>query len=106
MLIGNPRWLPPQVIVLKNVKFVEDHPMNIMYSLALIIFAVSEKKAFEHFPIGSNVKLPRNDHWKVLYKVSVFYADRKSKMAATAGHSINTEPYGENTEIYSSLKLR
>jgi hypothetical protein len=38
-----------------------------MYSLALIIFVVSEKKAFEHFP-----KLPMNDHWKVLYKVSVF----------------------------------
>ena len=35
----------------------------------------------------------------------VFYADRKSKMAATTGHSINTGPYGENTEIYSSLKL-
>ena len=29
-------------------------------------------------------KLPRNDHWKVL----CFYADRKSKMAATTGHSI------------------
>jgi hypothetical protein len=29
-------------------------------------------------------KLPRNDHWKVLYKFSVFYADRKSKMATTA----------------------
>ena len=28
-----------------------------MYSLALIIFVVSEKKAFKHFPIGSNVKL-------------------------------------------------
>jgi hypothetical protein len=27
-----------------------------MYSLASIIFVVSEKKAFEHFPIGSNVK--------------------------------------------------
>jgi hypothetical protein len=27
-----------------------------MDSLALIIFVVSEKKAFEHFPIGSNVK--------------------------------------------------
>jgi hypothetical protein len=27
------------------------------YSLALIIFVVSEKKAFEHFPIGSNVNL-------------------------------------------------
>jgi hypothetical protein len=51
-----------------------------MYSLALIIFVVSEKKAFEHFPIGSNV-------------------------AATTGHSINTGPYGKNTEIYSSLKL-
>ena len=50
-------------------------------------------------------KLPRNDHCKVLYKVSVLYADRKSKMAATTGHSINTGPYGQNTEIYSSLKL-
>jgi hypothetical protein len=39
----------------------------------------------------------------VLYKFFVFYADRKSKMAATTGHSINTGPYGENTEIYSSL---
>jgi hypothetical protein len=28
-----------------------------MYSLALIIFVVSEKKAFEHLPIGFNVKL-------------------------------------------------
>ena len=26
-------------------------------------------------------KLYMNDHWKVLYKVTVFYADRKSKMA-------------------------
>jgi hypothetical protein len=69
-----------------------------MYSLALIIFVVSEKKAFEHFPIGET-KMPRNDHWKVL----CFYADRKSKMAATTGHSINTEPYGENTEIYSII---
>jgi hypothetical protein len=25
--------------------------------------------------------------------------------AITTGHSINTGPYGENTEIYSSLKL-
>jgi hypothetical protein len=85
-----------------------------MYSFALIIFVVSEKKAFEYFPIGSNVnlcpgknvskcffsettwtvetKLPRNDHWKVLYKVSVFYADRKSKMGATAGHRLTLDP--------------
>jgi hypothetical protein len=26
-------------------------------NMALIIFVVSEKKAFEHFPIGSNVNL-------------------------------------------------
>ena len=28
-----------------------------MYSLALIIFVDSEKKAFEHFHLGSNVNL-------------------------------------------------
>jgi hypothetical protein len=31
--------------------------MTFMYSLALIIFVVSEKKAFEHFSIGSNANL-------------------------------------------------
>ena len=30
-------------------------------------------------------------------KCLFFYDDRKSKMVATTGHSINTEPYGENT---------
>jgi hypothetical protein len=88
-----------------------------MYSLALIIFVVSEKKAFEHFP-GKNVskrffsettwtietKLPRNDHWKVLYKVCVFYADRKSKMAAIAGHILTLKafeyfPKGSNVNL-------
>jgi hypothetical protein len=31
MLIGNPRWPPPQDIDIgtKSLKFVEDHPMNI-----------------------------------------------------------------------------
>jgi hypothetical protein len=28
-----------------------------MYSLALIMFVVSEKKAFKHFSIGSNVNI-------------------------------------------------
>jgi hypothetical protein len=37
--------------------FYVDRKFKFMYSLALIIFAVSEKKAFEHFPIGSNVNL-------------------------------------------------
>jgi hypothetical protein len=29
-----------------------------------------------------------NDHLNVLYQVTVFYANRKSKMAATAGHRL------------------
>jgi hypothetical protein len=37
-------------------------------------------------------KLPRNDHWKVLYKVSVFYADRKSKMAFPIGSNVKLSP--------------
>jgi hypothetical protein len=33
-----------------------------------------------------------NDHWNVLYQVTVFYADRKSKMAAIAGHRLTLDP--------------
>jgi hypothetical protein len=33
-----------------------------------------------------------NDHWNVLYQVSVFYADWKSKMAAIAGHRLTLDP--------------
>jgi hypothetical protein len=88
-----------------------------MYSLALIIFVVSEK-AFEHFPIGSNVKLSpatlnpmgkcsnaffsettnmikaklyMNVHWMVLYNLKVFCSDMKFKMAATAGLSLTLD---------------
>ena len=52
-------------------------------------------------PLG---QLKPNYPGMIIGRSSAFYADRKSKMAATTGHSINTEPYGENTEIYSSLK--
>jgi hypothetical protein len=44
-----------------------------MYSLALIIFVVSETTWI------IETKLHRIDHWKVLYKVYVFYADRISR---------------------------
>ena len=47
-------------------------------------------------------KLPRNDHWKVLYKFSVFYADRKSKMAATAGHRLTLDPMGKYSNAFFS----
>ena len=47
-------------------------------------------------------KLHRNDHWKVLYKVSVFYADRKSKMAATTGHRLTLDPMGKYSNAFFS----
>jgi hypothetical protein len=74
-----------------------------MYSLALIIFVVSEKKACEYFHTGSTwtieAKLHRNDHWKVLYRIFVFYADRKSKMATTAGHRLTLDPIGKCEDL-------
>ena len=44
-----------------------------------------------------------NDHWKVLYKFYVFYADRKSKMAATAIHILRLDPMGK---MFKCLLLR
>jgi hypothetical protein len=48
-------------------------------------------------------KLPMNDHWKVLYKVCVFYADRKSKMATTAGHRLTLDPMGKCSNAFLSF---
>ena len=47
-------------------------------------------------------KLPMNDHWMVLNKVCVFYADRKSKMATTAGHSLTLDPMGKCSNAFFS----
>jgi hypothetical protein len=101
-----------------------------MYSLALIIFVVSEKKAFEHFPIGSTkmaataghrltldpmgkcsnafsettnmikAKLYMNVHWMVLYNLKVFCSDMKFKMAATAGLSLTWDPIRRHLNIF------
>jgi hypothetical protein len=66
-----------------------------MYGLVLIIFVVSEKKAFEHFPIGFNVNLPNCPDMIIgrsSTKFLFFYADRKFKMAATTGHRLTLNP--------------
>jgi hypothetical protein len=42
------------------------------------------KRIFSETTWTIETNLPRNDHWKVFDKVSVCYADRKSKMAAIA----------------------
>ena len=47
-------------------------------------------------------KLPRNDHWKVIHKYSVFHADRKSKMAVTAGHILILDPMGKCSNAFLS----
>jgi hypothetical protein len=81
-------------INIKTTKFVKDLPMIDAQ------FRFNQCNSFrEEYIYGKNVskrffsettwtvetKLLRNDH----YKVSVCYADRKSKMAASTGHSIN-----------------
>ena len=43
-----------------------------------------------------------NDHWKVLYKFYVFYTDRKSKMATTAGHRLTLDPMGKCSNAFFS----
>jgi hypothetical protein len=42
------------------------------------------------------------DHWNVLYQVSVFYSDRKSKMAATTGHRLTLDPMGKCSNTFFS----
>jgi hypothetical protein len=49
------------------------------------------KRFFSETTLTVETKLPRNDHWKVLYKIYVFYVDRKSKMAATAIHRLTLD---------------
>jgi hypothetical protein len=65
---------------------------------------VSEKKIFE---ISANQSIllalaAMNDHWKVLYKDTVFYADQKSKMAATIGKRLTLYPMGKCSNAFFS----
>jgi hypothetical protein len=58
--IRNPRWLPPQVIVL-----TQDHMGKYRNHLFSEAIALIEPKLCIN-------------HWKVLYKLRVFYVDRNS----------------------------
>jgi hypothetical protein len=76
VMIWNPRWPPPQVIVL-----TQDHMGkygNIFFPKTIALI---------------EPKLCIN-HWKVLYKLCVFYVDQNSKMTTTAGHSFYIGPIG------------
>jgi hypothetical protein len=85
------------LIGIKNIKFVED--------LAMIIprqFGFNYPSGFREEAFTVETKLPRKDHWQVLYKFSVFYAGRKSKMAATAGHRLTLDPIGKYSNAFYS----
>jgi acyl-homoserine lactone acylase PvdQ len=43
-----------------------------------------------------------NDHWNVLYQFSVFYVDRKYKMAATTGHRLTLDPMRKLSNAFFS----
>ena len=43
-----------------------------------------------------------NDHWNVLYQVSVFYADWNSKMTTIAGHKLTLDPMGKCSNAFFS----
>ena len=60
------------------------------------------KRFFSETTWTIETKLPRNDHWKVLYKIYVFYIDRKSKMAATAIHRLTLDPMGKCSNAFFS----
>jgi hypothetical protein len=67
-------------------------------------YQVSVHLGYELFGNMKYLTKSLNHHYEV-HDIVIGPADRKSKMAATTDHSINTGPYEENTEIYSSLKL-
>ena len=68
-------------------------PMGKMFHVTLLLLK----------PLGHiETKLPRNLHWKVLYKVYVFYADRKFKMAATVIHRLTLDPMGKCSNAFFS----
>ena len=60
------------------------------------------KRFFSETTWTIETKLPRNDHWKVLYKVYVFYVDRKSKVAATAIHRLTLDPMEKCSNAFFS----
>jgi hypothetical protein len=49
-------------------------------------------------------KLYMNNHWMVFYKLQVFCADMKFKMADMAGLSLTLDPIGKMFQNSSSLK--
>ena len=71
-------------------------------SLTLDPMGNVSKRFFSETTRTVETKLPRNDHWKVLYKSYVFSVDRKSKMATTAIHRLTLDPMGKCSNAFFS----
>ena len=98
-LYMNVHWM-----VLYNLKvFCSDMKFKMAATAGLSLTLKNVSKCFFSETIWTiETKLPRNDHWKVLYKLYVFNADRKSKMAATAIHRLTLDPMGKCSNAFFS----
>ena len=101
-LYMNVHWM-----VLYNLKvFCSDMKFKMAATSGLSLTLDPMGKMFQNAsslkPQTVETKLPRNDHWKVLYNFYVFYADRKSKMATTAIHRLTLDPMGKCSNAFFS----
>jgi hypothetical protein len=104
------------MVLYKLYVFCSDMKFKMVATAGLSLTLDPMGKMFHIGPYGKNVakrffsettrtvetKLTRNDHWKVLYKIYVFYADRKSKMATTAIHRLTLDPMGKCSNAFFS----
>ena len=92
----NVHWM----VLYKLYVFCSDMKFKMAATAGLSLTLDPIRKMFQNAsslkPLG---QLKPNCPGMIIGRFSVFYVDRKSKMATTTG------PYGENTEIYSSLNL-
>jgi hypothetical protein len=61
------------------------------------LYSTTHKK---YIKIGYKIKFYIPFIFNVLYQVTVFYADRKSKMAAIAGHRLTLDPMGKCSNAF------
>ena len=102
-LYMNVHWMVPYkfYVFCSDMKFKMAATAGLSLTLDLMGGNVS-KRFFSETTRTVETKLHRNDHWKVLYKFYVFYADRKSKMADTAGHRLTLDPMGKCSNAFFS----
>ena len=104
MPIRNPRWPPPQDIdwhwtLWEHVQMPSSQKLQIwLKPNCTWMFIGSSSTKYRNIFFSEAIALiePKLciNHWKVLYKLCVFYVDRNSKMTTTAGHSFYIGPIG------------